>query len=68
MSIALEWTEVQEQSRVYHFADGTFRVDKVVRIAIPGTTHRLETSDGRKFIVRCGWHAIEIIGAEGWSK
>lgn len=62
----LEFTEVNEQSRTYHFADGKFKVDKVVRIAIPGTTHRLETADGKKFIVRCGWHAIEVDVAE-WS-
>lgn len=56
----LEFKEVMEQVRTYHFSDGSFRIDGVVRIAVPGRSHRIETSDGRKFIVRCGWHAIEL--------
>lgn len=63
----LEWKRVREQTRIYHFPDGgSFRIERVVRIAIPGTTHRLETKDGRKFIVRCGWMAIELVMKE-WS-
>lgn len=58
--------DVQEQARTYHFPDGKLRIERVVRIAIPGTTHRLETADGKKYIVRCGWHAIEL-EMEGWT-
>jgi hypothetical protein len=58
--MSIDFTEVRKQNRTYHFADGSFRIDNVVRFAIPGRSHRIETDDGRKFIVRCGWHANEI--------
>ena len=65
----LEWTEIGgEESRTYRFPDGsTVKVDKVARVCVrPSGTHRLETQDGRKFIVREGWNAIEIVAKE-WS-
>lgn len=63
----IEFTEVQEQSRTYHYAgDVTFTVDKVIRFAAPGSTHRLETSDGRKLIINGDWLAIDI-DTENWS-
>lgn len=62
----LEFKEVKEQSRTYYFADGKLKIDRVIRIAIPGQTHRLETADGKKFIVCGGWHAIELDTPE-WS-
>lgn len=56
-----------EKSRTYIFPTGTVRVESVARICVrPSGGHRLETSDGRKFIVSAGWLAIEI-EAEKWS-
>ena len=64
--MGVEFTEVRKHDRVYHFSDGAFRISGVVRYAIPNRSHRLETEDGRKFIVRCGWHAIELVMDE-WT-
>src|SRR5687768_11980239 len=55
-----------ERSRTYIFAMddntvGTFRIENVVKIAISKSgTHRLEDSDGYKFIVPTGWIGIEL--------
>lgn len=58
---------VNEQSRVYVFPNQqTLTVEKVVAISTEGTTHRLETADGRKLIVNSGWLAINII-TDSWS-
>lgn len=57
-----------EKSRTYHYGDGTrFTVGEVNRICVrPSGNHRLETSTGRKYIIKEGWVAIEII-ADNWS-
>jgi hypothetical protein len=57
-----------ERSRTYHFDDGiTFRVDGVKRLLVrPSGTHRLETTDGRKFVVPVGWLAIEL-DVDAWT-
>ena len=61
-------TPVEEQSRIYHYPDGgTFRMDNVVGFAAPRTTHRLETADGRKWVVAPGWRVIEI-NVSTWSR
>jgi hypothetical protein len=66
----LKFTEITngEQSRRYHFAGGaTFTVPNVARIAVrPSGTHRLETTDGKKYIIPGEWIAIEVV-AEKWS-
>jgi hypothetical protein len=62
----LNWQDVAEQTRIYHFGNGTIRIPGVVRFAVVNSTHRLETSDGRKFIIPPGWMAIEL-DAENWS-
>lgn len=63
----LTFNKVKERSRVYTFAGGqTIRVDNVVSICIRPTNHRLETRDGRKFIIPGKFLAIEI-DADGWS-
>lgn len=51
-----------ERKRTYHYSDGSnFAVANVERIYVrPSGTHRLETSDGRKWIVVPGWVAIEL--------
>jgi len=57
-----------ERKRTYHFATGnTFTVFDVLRVASPpGRSHRIETKDGRKYIVPPGWVAIEI-EVDEWS-
>ena len=56
-----------EQRRTYTFPNGTVAVDNVVRICVrPSGSHRLETADGRKFIIAAGWLSIEVV-AERWS-
>lgn len=56
-----------EDRRTYIYPDGQFTVEGVVRLLVrPSGTHRLETADGRKFIVAAGWLAIEVV-AKDWS-
>ncbi len=57
-----------EKSRTYIYDNGfKFTVDKVARICVRSSgSHRLETEDGRKFIVNPGWIAIEV-AADKWS-
>lgn len=65
---ALQWTViVGEKSRTYIYADGSkFTVENVTRVAVRPTNHRLETADGKKFIVRGGYVAIEL-DTQVWS-
>lgn len=59
--------EPSENSRTYHFPNGTFKIENVHALAVSESgTHRLETGDGRKWIVPVGWMAIEIDAAE-WT-
>jgi hypothetical protein len=65
----LQFQEITEgeKSRTYHFANGDFTVANLARICVrPSGTHRLETADGKKYIVPAGWLAIEVV-AERWS-
>ncbi|MCO5735936.1 hypothetical protein [Stenotrophomonas maltophilia] len=63
----LTFKKVKERARVYTFAGGEkIRVDNVVAICIRPTNHRLETRDGRKFVIPGKFLAIEI-DADGWS-
>lgn len=57
-----------EKSRMYVWPDGhrdTFNDVRKIYIS-PRGTHRLETGDGKKHIVRCGWCSITVDVA-GWS-
>lgn len=57
-----------EKSRTYHYqGGGCFTILKAARICVrPSGTHRIETEDGKKYIVSAGWMAIEIV-ADNWS-
>lgn len=57
-----------ERRRIYTYANGsTFTVENVSDVAISKSgNHRLNTKDGRKFIVMAGWIAIEV-DADFWS-
>ncbi len=65
----MAFTELQppERMRAYHFPESTLVIQNVCRICIrPSGTHRLETKDGRKWIVPTGWMAIEI-DMDAWT-
>ena len=64
----VEFTEVQEQVRVYHFPNGEkVTLPGVVSINVSRSgTHRLNLKDGRKVIVPSGWLAIEF-DADEWT-
>jgi hypothetical protein len=64
----LKWTEVTgERARTYLFPNAeNLRIERVVRICVRPTNHRLETACGRKVIVPGKFLAIEI-EADGWS-
>ncbi len=57
-----------EKRRVYHFPGGdTLALENVVALCVrPSGNHRLETADGRRWIVAAGWLAVEL-EVEGWS-
>lgn len=63
----LEFKDVNEQTRTYHYPSGMkYKFENVVKVAISNSTHRLETFNGKKYIVRDGWDVIELDVAE-WS-
>ena len=64
----LEFVLIDELSRTYLFPNGEeVTIDGVNAISVrPSGTHRLETTDGYKFIVNSGWLAIRI-EADTWS-
>lgn len=50
-----------EKKRTYIYPEGSYSIVNVSKVAIRSTgTHRLETTDGKKIIVRPGWLAIEL--------
>ncbi|GAA0687809.1 hypothetical protein ISN75_14075 [Dyella marensis] len=56
-----------ERKRTYHFPGGDrIEVWGVVALCVRPTSHRLETSDGRKLIIPGKFIAIEI-DAKSWS-
>lgn len=64
----LSWTTlVGEKSRTYHFADGSkFTVENATHLAVRPTNHRLQTADGKKFVIPGKFIAIEI-DAQDWT-
>lgn len=65
----MEFSEVKngEKHRTYVFAGGRFTIANVSRVAVrPSGSHRVETADGKKYIVSSGWLVIEI-DADEWS-
>jgi hypothetical protein len=56
-----------EKKRTYIFPNGKLEVLNVARICVRSSgTHRLETSDGQKWIVPTGWIGI-LVEADTWS-
>lgn len=64
--MALQFREVKEQKRTYFYPGRSYTFDKVNKVAISNSTHRVETSDGKKFIVNNGWDVIEL-EVDDWS-
>jgi hypothetical protein len=63
----IEWVELRECARTYHFPDGSkFVVEDAIRLCVRPSGHRLETAGGRKFIVPGKFIVIEI-HANDWS-
>lgn len=64
----LQWAKISgEVFREYVFANGKVRIENVTELCIrPSGNHRLNTADGRKFVIPVGWLAIEV-GAAEWS-
>lgn len=59
----LELTKLDqtEQKRIYHYADGSkFELDNVTHFLNSQSTHRLQTEDGRFWIVEKKFVAIEL--------
>lgn len=65
--MTFEMRDVAEQKRTYYFPDGHIALDNVVKVGISNTTHRIETKDGKKYIVPNRWIAIELSGVDKWS-
>ncbi len=56
-----------ERKRTYHFPNGKLVIENVVAICVrPSGTHRLDSADGRKWIVSSGWIAIEL-DVDDWT-
>jgi hypothetical protein len=56
-----------EKRRRYIFPVGEVVIDNVTALCVrPSGTHRLETADGKKFIVNPGWLAVEL-DVESWT-
>ena len=57
-----------EDFRIYHFENGAqLKIENVCAIYVSSRgTHRLETTEGFKFIISPKWLAIEI-STDAWS-
>lgn len=50
-----------EKSRTYYFPSGKLTIENVVAVCVrPSGTHRVETADGRKWIIPPTWIGIEL--------
>ena len=68
-SAVLDWHNVQEGSRTYHYAGGeTMEFKEVTRVCVrPSGNHRLEMKNGDKAIVAAGWRAITFKDSPKWE-
>lgn len=64
----LVFVEVKgEKSRTYIFSETAYTIHNVVKLCVrPSGNHRLEDKDGKKYIIKADWLAIEI-DAEQWD-
>lgn len=69
MTADLNFTKLTppEKKRIYHFPGRSLAIENVVAVCVrPSGSHRLETADGKKWIVNPGWLAIEL-DMEAWT-
>lgn len=67
--MAIEMKPVKgEKSRTYHFSDGSsFTIVGVTFLCVrPSGNHRVQSKDGKKFIIPPTWIALEI-EADAWD-
>jgi len=56
-----------ERKRTYHYKDHKLVLENVTAICVrPSGSHRLETKDGKKWIVMPGWLYIEL-EVDNWT-
>ncbi len=56
-----------EKCRIYHYKDHQIAIKDVVAVCVrPSGSHRLETADGKKWIIMPGWDAVEL-ETETWT-
>jgi hypothetical protein len=56
-----------ERKRTYHFPSGKLSIENVTAICVrPSGTHRLETAEGRRWIITAGWLAVEL-DVDDWT-
>jgi hypothetical protein len=56
-----------ELRRTYYFPDGKAEFKNVIGLVVsPNGTHYLQTKEGGKYIVRCGWMYIDL-DVEEWT-
>ena len=60
--MAIDWKEVQERSRTYHFPGShVVKFTDVIRVEVRESgKHRIETANGGKAFVAPGWFLLEI--------
>lgn len=61
--------ETTETSRTYHYltAGKSLQIDKVRRIEVlPDGTHRIETEDGHKVVIRPTWDSVQVVDGD-WT-
>jgi hypothetical protein len=59
----LKWIKLSspERKRTYIFAQRNVVIENVASVCVrPSGNHRLETSDGKKYVIAAGWLAIEL--------
>ena len=62
-----EFIPIKEQNRTYTFPNGTVEIENIISINVSKSgTHRLNSKDGKKYIVPSGWICIEF-NAEDWT-
>lgn len=65
----MEFKEIDkgERSRTYVFPHGRFTIKNAVRVCVrPSGSHRVEDTEGGKYIIPAGWLALKV-EADTWS-
>lgn len=68
-TMEFDWKTIDapERARTYIFPTGELRIENVSRLCVRSSgTHRIETTNGNKYIVPTGWLGIKL-EMEAWS-